>query len=126
MVKAPAIEKRFTSIIELLQEIIVRANYFENRVIREGHSDDTRKVISLLKLISYSFRSFSTRLEEFKDFFPEFKDDIEKIQNHCNEVPNLATKRMSLGIERLRSKLATIRQESNNLYDSMNVYAQEY
>ena len=119
-------EKRFSSIAELLQEISVRANYFENRVIREGHSDDTRKVISLLKMISYSFSSFSTKLEEFKDFFPEFRNDIEKIQMHCKEVPNLAINRMSLGIERLRSKLATIRQEANNLYDSMNVYTKEY
>ncbi len=126
MVKAPAIEKRFSAIFELLREISIRANYFVGRLTREGHSDDAIRVSSLFKQITYSFVSFSGKLEDYKDFFPEFKEQIEKLQNNCKQIPDLTMNRMSLGIERLRSKLATINQESNKLYDEMNIYAEEY
>ena len=125
MVKAPAIEKRFKIILELLNEISSVANYFEIKLIKEGHMDDKKKTKTYLKMISYSFISFSNRLEEFKDFFPEFSHNIEEIQNNCRTLPNLTLSVMSIGIERLRSKLAFIRNDSNRLHDKMNIYAEE-
>ena len=66
MVKAPAIEKRFKIILELLNEISSVANYFEIRLIKEGHSEEKKKIKTCLKMIAYSFISFSNKLEEFK------------------------------------------------------------
>lgn len=125
MIKLTAVEKRYGSVLEALEEISTRASYFMNRILKDGHSDDKRKVISLLKIITYSFVSFSNKLEEYKDLFPEFEEGIEKVKNHCNGISSLTDSTLSLNIERVRSKLFAIQQEANKLYDEINAYAEE-
>ena len=119
------IEKRYLPILEILREISIRANYFMNEITKKGHSENKIKVISLLKTISNTFGCFSKELEKNKKFFPEFKNGIENIQNRCDAFPNLISNIMSNGIERVKSKLYFIQQESNKLYDEINAYKKE-